>query len=81
MVSVMLYHCLCCSVNGSVWLCVACLAVFVNYMVNQFAISLGVVAILLLNVLDVFSACVVLYWIDYVWSSKECVVPVMPVCV
>ena len=34
----------------------------------------GVVAILLLNVMDVFSVCVlVLCWIDHVWSSKECV--------
>ena len=30
----------------------------------------GVVAILLLNVMDVFSG-VVLCWIDHVWSSKE----------
>ena len=34
----------------------------------------GVVAILLLNVMDVFSVCgVVLCWIDHVWSSKDCV--------
>ena len=34
----------------------------------------GVVAILLLNVMDVFSVCVVvLCWIDHVWYSKECV--------
>ena len=36
-------------------LCVACLTVFVNCLVKQFAICLGVVAILLLNVMDVFS--------------------------
>ena len=36
-------------------LCVACLTVFVNYLVKQFAMCLGVVAILLLNVMDVFS--------------------------
>ena len=38
-------------------LCVACLTVFVNYLVNQFAMCLGVVAMLLLNVMEVFSVC------------------------
>ena len=38
-------------------LCVACLTVFVNRLVKQFAMCLGVVAILLLNVMDVFSVC------------------------
>ena len=43
---------MCCSVNGSIsHLC----CVFVNCLVNQFAICLGVVAILLLNVMEVFS--------------------------
>ena len=36
-------------------LCVACLTVFVNRLVKQFAICLGVFAILLLNVMDVLS--------------------------
>ena len=64
--SVMLYPCMlcdvvslhvvCCSVNVSV-LCVACLTVFVNCLVKQLAMCLGVVAILLLNVMDVFSVC------------------------
>ena len=36
-------------------LCVACLTVFVNCLVKQFAICLGVVVILLLNVMEVFS--------------------------
>ena len=36
-------------------LCVSCLTVFVNCLVNHFAICLGVVAILLLNVMEVFS--------------------------
>ena len=36
-------------------LCVACLTVFVNCLVKQFEIRLGVVAILLLNVMKVFS--------------------------
>ena len=49
----MLYHCiLCCSLDGSV--CLVC-CVFVNCLVKQFAMCLGVVAILLLNVMDVFS--------------------------
>ena len=44
---------MCCSVNGSV--CLAYLTVLVNCLVKQFAIYLGVVAILLLNVMEVFS--------------------------
>ena len=36
-------------------LCVASLTVFVNCLVKQFAICLGVVVILLLNVMDVLS--------------------------
>ena len=46
---------MCCSVNVSV--CFVCLTVFVNCFVKQFAMCLGVVAILLLNVRDVFSVC------------------------
>ena len=34
---------------------VACLIMFVNCLVKQFAMCLGVVALLLLNVMDVFS--------------------------
>ena len=34
-------------------MCLSC--VFVNYLVKQFAMCLGVVAILLLNVMEVFS--------------------------
>ena len=36
-------------------LCVACLTGFVNRLVKQFEICLGVVAILLLNIMEVFS--------------------------
>ena len=36
-------------------LCVACLTVFVNCLGEKFAICLGVVAVLLLNIMDVFS--------------------------
>ena len=56
---------------------VACLTMFVNCLVKQFAMC-GVVAVLLLNVMDVFSVaglldrpCMVC-WIDCVWSSTEC---------
>ena len=41
-------------------LCLSVCCVFdsvVNYLVKQFAMCLGVVAILLLNVMDVFSVC------------------------
>ena len=60
----------CSSVNGSV--CLVCCTVFVNCLMKQFAICLDVVAILLLNVMEVFSV-EVFCWIDIrVWSSKEC---------
>ena len=57
--SVMLYPCmLCVALLMCLFvLCVACLTVFVNCLVKQFAMYLGVVAILLLNVMDVFSVC------------------------
>ena len=63
-------------------LCVACLTVFVNGLVKQFTIYLGVVVILLLNVMDVFSVgggalinrpCMVF--------QTMCVVPVIAVCI
>ena len=44
---------MCCSVNGSV--CLVCLTVFVNCLVKQFAICLGVLVILLFNVMEVLS--------------------------
>ena len=69
----------CCSVNVSVVLCVACLTVFVNCLVKQFAMCLGVVAILLLNVTDVFSVCDVAR-LDRLPKSV-CVVPVIPMSV
>ena len=55
--SVMLCPCifLCCSLMYPFVLFVACLTMFVNCLVKQFAICLGVVAVLLLNVMDVFS--------------------------
>ena len=55
--SVMLYPCICCIallMNLFVF-CVACLTVFVNCLVKPFAMCLGVVAILLMNVMYVFN--------------------------
>ena len=57
MVSVMLYPCMFCvalSIDLFV-LCVACLTVFVNCLVKQLAICLGVFVILLLNVMELLS--------------------------
>ena len=57
MVSVMLYPCILCValLMDLFVLCVACLTVFVSCLVKQFAICLGVVVILLLNVMEIFS--------------------------
>ena len=57
MVIVMLYPCVCCValLMDLFVLCVACLTVFVKCLVKQFAICLGVFAILLLNVMDLLS--------------------------
>ena len=57
MVSVMLYPCILCValLMDLFVLCVVCLAVFVNCLVKQFVLYLGVVVILLLNVMEVFS--------------------------
>ena len=57
MVSVMLYpFILCVALLMDLFvLCVVCLTVFMNCMVKQFAICLGVVVILLLNVMNVLS--------------------------
>ena len=42
-------------------------------LVKQFAICLGVFVILLLNVMELCVLLEVVYWIDHVWSSIECV--------
>ena len=57
--SVMLCHCMLCVARLMCLfvLCVACLTMFGNCLVKQFAMCLGLVAILLLNVMDVFSVC------------------------
>ena len=56
-VSVMLYPCMfCVALSMDLFvLCVACLTVFVNCLVKHLAICLGVVVILLLNFMEVFS--------------------------
>ena len=53
--SVMLYPCMfCVALSMDLFvLCVACLTVFVNCLVKQFTISLGVLVILLLSVVGV----------------------------
>ena len=82
MVSVMLYPCIVCvSLPMNLFvLCVACLTVFVKWLVKQFAICLGVVVILLLNGMEVFSVGGVLCGIDHVWFPKNVrVLPVIPV--
>ena len=55
--SVMLYPCILCGalLMYLFILCVACLTVFGKCLVKQIAICLGVVVILLLNVIEVFS--------------------------
>ena len=57
MVSVMLYPCILCVtlIMDLFVLCGACLTEFVNCLVKQFAICLGVVAILLFYVMKVFT--------------------------
>ena len=57
MVSVMLYPCmLCVALSMDLFvLCVACLPVFVNGLVKQFANCLGVFVSLLLNVMELLS--------------------------
>ena len=64
-------------------LCVACLTVFVNCLVKQFAMCFGVVAILLLNVMDVSSVGGgTLLDIPYNSLTKNVrVLPVIPMCI
>ena len=58
-------------------LCVACLTVFVNCLVKQFAICLSGVVILLLNVIDLFS---MIGGVMLDSPTSVCVVPLIPVC-
>ena len=57
MVSVMLYPCMfCVALSMDLFVsCVVCLTVFMNCLVKQFAICLGVFVILLLNVIELLS--------------------------
>ena len=59
MVSVMLYPCILCAalLMEPYDLYIACLTMFVNCLVKQFTIYLGVVVILFLNFIEVFSVC------------------------
>ena len=70
----MLYPCIFCVVLliDLFILCVACLTMFVNCLVKQFAIFLGVVIILLLNVMKILSmcGCALLDKPCFLWSSK-----------
>ena len=69
-----------CSVG--VYVCLVC-CVLVNCLVKQFAMCLGVVAILLLNVMDVFSVGggALLDIPCMVFQTNVRVVPVIPVCI
>ena len=60
---------MCFSVNVSV--CLVC-CVLVNCLVKQFAICFGVVAILLLNDMEVFNVCGGALLDIPLWYSKEC---------
>ena len=53
----MLYPCILCVFLLMDLFGVVCLTVFMNCLVKQFALYFGVVAILLLNVMDVFGGC------------------------
>ena len=68
----------CCSVNVSVWL--ACLTVFVNCLVIQFAMCLGEVAILLLNVMGEMVNSVIKSWIKKILSFIGRVLVVNNLC-
>ena len=82
--SVMLYPCmLCVALLICLFvLCVACFTVSVNCLGKQFAMCLGVVAILRLNVMEVFSVCsgALLDRPCMVFQSV-CIVPVIPMSV
>ena len=70
MVSVMLCHCiLCIALLVYLFVCMLCVCELFGETIRK---CFGVVPILLLNVMAVFSVGEVLCWIDRVWSSKEC---------
>ena len=52
-------------------LCVLCLTVLVNCLLNAFATCVGEVNVFSLKVMVLFWGCVVYYWLIRVLSSKE----------
>ena len=83
--SVMLYPCILCValLMDLFVLCVVHLTVFVNCLVKQFAICLGVVVIFLLSVMKVFSVGggALLDRLCMIFPKKVRVEPVIPVCI
>ena len=79
----MCFRCLIFNLSGPCELLyVACLTVFVNCLVKQYAMCVAVVAILLLNVMDVFSVCGgALLDRPCMVFQRVCVVPVIPMSV
>ena len=81
----MLYPCIFCIalLMDLFVLCVACMELFVNYLVKEFAIFLYVVVILLLNVMEVLSVGggSLLDRPLYGLTQIVCFVPVIPVCI
>ena len=57
----------------SVFLCVLCLTVLVNCLLNAFAICVGEVTVISLKVIVLFLDVLVFCWLIRVLSSKECV--------
>ena len=71
---------LCFSVNGFV--CLACLTVFVYFLVKQFAIFCVWLLFCCLMLWRCLVEVEVLCWIHHVWSSQNvCVVSVIPMCI
>ena len=64
-------------------LCVLCMTVLMNCLLNAFANCVGEVTVFSLNVIVLFLGWFDFWWPIRVWSSKECVcvVIVIPVCV
>ena len=62
-------------------LCVLCLTVLVNCLLNAFAICVGEVNVFLLKVIVLFLGCAGFCWLFRVWSSKEYAFRVCDLCV
>ena len=61
-------------------LCVLCLTVLVNCLLNAFDICVGEMNIFSLNIIVLFWAVLVCCWLIRVWSSKEYVCCVCDLC-